>query len=134
MMKMTLKNTASELDYMGFNEKGHGIRINGNGEGISPMQALLLSVAACSSIDVEIFLKKMRNDLISLEVDVEGERAEEETPKRFTDIRLLFKLFGNIKESSAKKAVEMAVEKYCSVAKSLDPRIDITYSFIIIPE
>lgn len=133
-MKMILKSTASELDYMGFNEKGHGTRINGNGEGVSPMQTVLLAAAACSAVDVEIFLKKMRNTLIRLEVEVEGDRAMDEVPKVFTALRLHYKLFGEIKESSAKKSVSMAVEKYCSVTKSLDPSIEISFSYEIINE
>ena len=131
---MTLKSTATELDYMGFNEKGHGIRLNGNGDGTSPMQAVLLAVAACSSIDIEIFLKKMRNDLTRIEVDVEGDRAEEQTPKVFTAIRLHYRLYGKIKEKSAKKSVDMSVEKYCSVSKMLEASVDISYTYEIIEE
>jgi putative redox protein len=134
MMKMTLKSTGSELDYMGFNEKGHGIRLNGNGDGVSPMQSVLLAVAACSSIDVEIFLKKMRNDLTRIEVDVEGDRAEDQLPKVFTAIRLHYKLYGDIKEKSAQKSVDMAVKKYCSVSRMLEATVDVSYTYEIIAE
>ena len=133
-MKMILKSTGSEQDYMGFNEKGHGIRLNGDGEGVSPMQSVLLAVAACSAIDVEIFLKKMRNDLTSIEVEVEGERVEGQIPKVFTAIKLHYKLFGTIKEKSAKKSVSMAVEKYCSVSKMLEPTVDVSYTYSIITD
>ena len=133
-MKMVLKSTGSELDYMGFNDKGHGIRINGNGEGVSPMQTVLLATAACSGVDVEIFLKKMRNELTRLEVEVEGQRALDQVPKVFTSIKLHYKLYGEIKEKSAQKSVDMAVQKYCSVSKMLEPTVDISYTYEIISE
>lgn len=129
---MYLKSTASELDYMGFNEKGHGISINGAGNGVSPMQTVLLAIAACSAIDVEIFLKKMRQNILNIEVEIEGQRREEPLPRVFTDIHVIYKLHGVIKEKSAQKAVEMAIEKYCSVSAMLQNSVNITYEFLII--
>lgn len=131
-MKMYLKSTKSELDYMGFNEKGHGISINGAGEGIAPMQTVLLAIAACSAVDVEIFLKKMRQNLTNIEVELEGQRREEPLPRVFTDIHIIYKLYGQIKEKSAKKAVDMAIEKYCSVSAMLQNSVNFTHEFIII--
>lgn len=131
---MTLQSTASKLDYMGFNSKGHGLRINANQEGISPMENLLLSVAACSCVDVEILLEKMRNKLSHLAVNITGARVEDQTPKPYKSIHLHYILHGSVKEKSAQKAVSMAVEKYCSVSACLDKDIEITYSFEIISE
>jgi putative redox protein len=133
-MKMFLKSTDSELDYMGFNEKGHGISINGEGEGVSPMQTVLLAIAACSAVDVEIFLKKMRQNLHNIEVEIEGQRREEPLPKVFTDIHVSYKLYGDIKLNSAKKAVDMAIIKYCSVSTMLQKSVNITHDFVIIKQ
>jgi len=130
-MKMLLKSTGSEHDYMGYNEKGHGIRINGDGEGVSPMQTVLLAIAACSAVDVEIFLKKMRQNLVKLEVEIEGKRREEPIPKVFTDIHVHYILYGNLKEKSVKKAVDMAIEKYCSVSLMLQKSVHFTHDFRI---
>ncbi len=131
-MAIHIKSTAQHLDYIASNEKGHSIQINGDGNGVAPMQTLLSAVAACSAVDVEIFLSKMRQNLRNLEIKVTGERAENVTPRPFTSIHIHFILYGDIKESSAKKAVSMAVEKYCSVAKSLNPNIPITHDFEIV--
>jgi len=129
---MTLKSTETELDYMGYNSKGHGIRINANKEGISPMENILISVAACSCVDIEILLKKMRNELQSLEVQITGEREEDATPKPYTAIHLKYFLHGKVKEKSAEKAIGMAVDKYCSVSACLDPNIKISYTYEIL--
>ena len=75
----------------------------------------------------------MRNDLDRIEVEVEGDRAEDEVPKVFTAIRLHYKLYGKIKEKSAQKSVDMAVQKYCSVSKMLEPTVDISYTYEILP-
>lgn len=131
---MLLRSTETEYDYMGFNEKGHGIRINGSGHGVSPMQSLLLAAAACSCVDVESLLKKMRNELVRLEVEIDGDRPEGVVPRPFVGIHLHYKLYGKIKEKSASKAIAMAIEKYCSVSSSLDPKIKITHEFTIYEE
>lgn len=128
---MLLKTTSAEKSYMGFNSNGHGIAINANGEGISPMENLLLSVAACSCVDVESILAKMRNELAHLQVEITAERVEDQTPKPFKSIHLHYVLYGEVKESSAEKAISMAVEKYCSVSACLDPGIVITHDFEI---
>jgi putative redox protein len=57
---------------------------------------------------------------------------EEGWVKPFTAIHIAYILTGTIKEKKAKQAVELAVEKYCSVAASLDPSIKISHSFEII--
>lgn len=131
-MVIHIKSTDQNLDYIANNEKGHSIRINGDGYGVTPMQTLLSAAAACSAVDVEIFLSKMRQKLRNLEIEVTGERAENVTPKPFISIHIHFILHGDIKENSARKAVSMAVEKYCSVTKSLNPDIPVTYNFEIV--
>jgi putative redox protein len=130
-MKLTLNSTDEDLDYTIANENGSTISFNANGKGISPMEGLLGAVAACSSVDVEIILKKMRQKLDSLTVVATGERAEDKIPKVFKKMRLKFILEGEIKRESAEKAVKMAVEKYCSVASSLKPDIEITWELVL---
>lgn len=130
-MKTRITSTPHQYEYIGENEKGHKTIINADKEGISPMENLLLSVAACSCVDVEMILKKMRNNLDYLSVDITGDRMDDQVPKPFKGINLHFNLHGNIKEKSAEKAIGMAIEKYCSVASSLDPNIQIKHDFTI---
>lgn len=130
-MKASIVSTSNTYEYIGSNNSGHKTILNANKEGISPMENLLLSVAACSCVDVEMILKKMRNDLDYLHVEITGDRVEDQVPKPFKAIHLHFNLYGDIKEKSAEKAISMAVEKYCSVASSLDPKIRISHAFSI---
>ena len=68
-------------------------------------------------------------DIETFTIEITGERAGEH-PKRFTDIHMVYRLFGdNIDPEKAKRAIELSQTKYCSVAGSLDANI--TYELII---
>ncbi len=131
-MKIQLKSTDNELSYTGMNENGFEQFFSGKKAACSPMETLLMSAAACSSIDLEILLKKMRQSYASIEVEVTGERRQEITPAKFIAIHLHFKITGEVTEKKANKAVQMSLEKMCSVTHSLDPSIEITSSVEII--
>ena len=132
-MKVTISSTQDDLSYKGVNSKEFVQNFSGTGTACSPMETLLMSAAACSSIDLEILLKKMRQKVDSVEVEVVGKRREDITPAKFIAIHLTFKLFGEIKDDKAHKAVEMSLEKMCSVTHSLDQEIEITTSVEVNP-
>ncbi|HHI00531.1 MAG TPA: OsmC family peroxiredoxin, partial [Thermococcus litoralis] len=78
--------------------------------GISPMKTLLLSVAGCTSIDVVMILQKMREPLEHLEVEISGERREEH-PRIYTSVHIHYKIYGDVNEEKAKRAIELSQEK-----------------------
>jgi putative redox protein len=91
------------------------------------MLTLLLAAASCSGVDVVIILEKMRVALTSFSVDVAGTRREEE-PRRYVAIHFTFRLRGaGLDEAKARRAVDLSIEKYCSVIHSLAQDIKITY-------
>lgn len=104
------------------------IVLDGDNEaGPSPMLALLLAAAGCTGADVVVMLKKMRVDLRSLNIDVLGTRRDEH-PKRYTDITYRVSLDGEgLDRAKAERAVELSLEKYCSVVHSLAPDISVKY-------
>lgn len=95
-------------------------------EGVSPTEALLLSLAGCMGVDVRMILEKSRVPLETLEVEVEGERAPE-PPRRFTRIRLAYRVRGPGEEDEAKleRAVALSRDKYCSVLHTLREDLEI---------
>lgn len=98
-----------------------------NGAGPSPMLALLLAAAGCTGADVVVMLKKMRVDLRALNIDVLGTRRDEH-PKRYTDITYRVSMEGEgLDRAKAERAVELSLEKYCSVVHSLAPDISVKY-------
>ena len=91
----------------------------------TPPDALLSALASCAGIDVVDYLAKRRTPVTSLAVDVQADRRELH-PRRFEQIRLRFEIGGTeIDRSHAERAVRLAFERYCSVAASLAPDIDI---------
>jgi len=131
-MIVTLESTHGSMNFKGTNERGQSIQLSGNKESLSPMEALLTAAAACSSIDIELILGKMRQKLDKLEVVVEGERRADVVPAIFTKINLHYKLYGDIKDKKAKEAVSLSLEKYCSVTQSLDKEMEITSTYEVI--
>lgn len=129
-MNIKLESTHGPLNYRGTNERGQSIQLSGDQEAVSPMESVLMAVAGCSSIDVEMILKKMRQDLQKMEVEVKAERATE-APKVFTDIHIHYILHGDLKAEKVKQAIDLSMEKYCSVSIMLKKSVNITYTFDI---
>jgi putative redox protein len=99
--------------------------LGGEHAGLRPMETLLAALAGCSSMDVIKILKKQRQHLERLEVEVNAERADA-VPAVFTKIHLRFKAHGAVDLKKLEKAVALSVEKYCSVSKMLQPKVEIT--------
>ena len=123
------------------NEKGISVKYDatiehgGEETALSPMENVLASLAACSSYDVLIILKKKRQKISKFNVEATAERRTEPLPKIFTKIHLKYILKGQKIDSEAvKKAIQLSEEKYCSVGGMLKNTVDITYSFEIIEE
>ena len=105
------------------------ISIDASGKsGPGPVDVLLCALATCSSLDVVSILEKRRTPVASLDIDVHGERADA-IPAKVTAIQLDFRITGDgIDRAQAENAIELAVNKYCSVRDSLDPAIPIEWS------
>ena len=105
-----------------------GMTIDGDGaRGPSPMDTLLLGVAACMGIDIQEILRKSRVPLEELDFVVRGSRAEDH-PRRYTRIDLDVVLAGPRPEDAARveRAVELSRDKYCSALNSLRTDIRVT--------
>jgi len=95
------------------------------------MDLLLMALGGCSSIDIGLILKKQKQELKDFKVQITAER-EDEIPSVFKKINLHFVLWGDLKEKKVVKSIDLSLEKYCSVAKILEPTAEISYSFEII--
>jgi len=93
--------------------------IGGEGRGMRPMELLLSSVASCAAMDViHILVNKQKEPLEHLSVEIEGERPDT-TPAPFTSMKLVFIARGAVDEAKLRRAVALAVEKYCSARATL---------------
>jgi putative redox protein len=138
MIKIELKRLNDAFHFEASNENGNSVHIDaspdigGTNQGMRPMQMLLAAMGGCSSIDVVNILKKQKQDLKDIQVTVTGEREKDAIPSLYTEVHAHFKLFGKLDKDKAEKAVNLAVDKYCSVAKTLESTARITHSFEII--
>ena len=125
--RVHLKWTGNGMEYLGTGEQGPAAIIDGKSEkGPGPMDTLLLALAGCMAVDVQVILERSRVPMTSLEVGVVGERAPDH-PKRYTRIRLAYRVEGPGEEHQAKleRAVSLSEEKFCSVLHSLRPDIEL---------
>ena len=100
-------------------------------KGVSPMESILMAVAGCSGIDLVSILKKQRQEITSFKAEVEGERVQIEEAKPFKSIVVRFLMEGNLDPKKAAKAAQLSFEKYCSVSKTLEPNVEISYEVFV---
>jgi putative redox protein len=97
-------------------------------KGPGPVDTLLLALASCTSYDIVEILAKRRTPAQSLDIEVTGDRADA-TPAKLTRIHLIYRLAGpGIEREHAERAVDLAVNKYCSVKESIDPAIVVEWT------
>ena len=93
----------------------------------SPVELLLAAAASCTASDVVLILQKQRVVLRGLEVLAQGTRRAEQ-PRRYTALHFVFTVTGEgADEAKARRAIDLSLEKYCSVVASLAPDIRISY-------
>lgn len=137
-MKAKLKKI-SKIGFEAVTESGHTLVLDGSpdngGEnaGARPMEMVLLGLAGCSGIDVALILEKSRQPIDDCEIAVSANRADS-VPAVFTDIHLEYTVSGeNIEPRKVERAINLSMEKYCSVTRMLEPTVKITHSFKILP-
>ncbi|MFN2512955.1 MAG: OsmC family protein [Pyrinomonadaceae bacterium] len=98
----------------------------------SPMELLLIALGGCTGVDVIGVLRKKREDITEYRVEVHGERREDH-PRSFSRMEVHHVVRGrNVSEKSVAQAIELSETKYCSVAATLRPTVEIVSSFEII--
>jgi putative redox protein len=115
---------------------GHAVPIDSDRQSNTapgPMELLLLALGSCTATDVVDILKKKRQKLDSLEVEVSGERAKE-PPTVWVKLEIVYRLKGHLDEKAVKDAIQLSEDKYCSVAATLRKTAPITFRYEIKPE
>jgi putative redox protein len=128
------------LQFVGQADSGHAIvmdgdaDVGGNNTGLRPMELLLIGVGGCSGMDIVSILKKKREKVTDVEINVNGKKAED-YPQKFTDIDIEFVVKGrNLSDEAVKRAVQLSMDKYCSVKATLEGTAKITYGYKIVEE
>jgi putative redox protein len=117
------------LRFAGGETGGPSLVIDGdNVSAPGPMLTLLLAAAACTGSDVVVVLQKMRVSFDQLRIDAAGVRRDSE-PRRYVSLHLDYRITGaEIDPAKVRRAIDLSLEKYCSVIHSLAPDIAVTYA------
>jgi putative redox protein len=97
----------------------------GNEEGYKPLQLFLISLGTCTGGTILPILRKMRKNIASYEMKVEGIRRIEH-PTSFSKIIMEISVqSSDIKEDDMKLVLQKAEEKYCPVWAMIDKSVEI---------
>lgn len=127
-----LVNWRGERNFDAGREGRATIRIDGDGAtGPSPPDVLICALATCVSVDVVDILAKRRTPVESYHVEAIGERVDT-IPRRFSHVTLNVSINGaGIDRAQAERAIDLALNKYCTVKDSLDPDIPVVWNLTL---
>jgi putative redox protein len=132
--KATVRYAGDEF-FIGTTPSGHAQAIDSKGARKSaptPMEMLLVSVAACTAADVVSILEKKRQNISDYRIEISGERREE-YPQAFVRFHVHHIVYGrDVSEHAVRQAIELSDTKYCSVAATVRPTAEITTSYEIV--
>jgi putative redox protein len=118
--------------FEGIAENGNTVQFDADpahAHGPSPMEAVLMALCGCTSVDVVSILEKKRQPLTGLRVTAAATQTET-APRVFTHIKLTYAVRGKLSRKAVEDAVALSKEKYCSVSKMLEKAARIEYEIV----
>jgi putative redox protein len=97
--------------------------------GPGPMEAVLMALCSCTSVEVVGILHKKRQALTGLQVTARATQAEA-PPRVFTHIKLTYAVHGRLSRKAVEDAVSLSKNKYCAVSKMLEKAAAIEYEIV----
>ncbi|MCC8407934.1 OsmC family protein [Mucilaginibacter sp. UR6-1] len=126
MPKIELSRVHGDYGFEAYDENGHTVCMDtspesgGDNFGVRPMQMLLMGIGGCSAIDVISILKKQRQDVKDYKMVINGNREAGKEPSLWQNVDIEFHLYGTIDADKAQRAADLSINKYCSVAATLE--------------
>ncbi|HYJ46902.1 MAG TPA: OsmC family protein [Pyrinomonadaceae bacterium] len=128
---------AGEDLFVGVSPSGHAQALDTNHDRASaatPVELLLIALGSCTAVDVISILRKKREQVTDYRVEVRGTRRTEH-PRAFTRMQVRHIVRGRkVSAKSVAQAIELSETKYCSVAATLRPTVEIISSYEIIED
>lgn len=133
--KVTLLNG---MQFSGAATSGHTLTMDadeasgGSNAGFRPMELLLVAFGGCSGMDVISILRKKRQQVTGLEINIKGEKSDS-APKIYKEVHIEYVVTGkSVEQQAVERAIMLSLEKYCSVGATLAKAGTITHSFRIV--
>jgi putative redox protein len=135
-VKAVVRFVSDDL-FLGVTPSGHALALDTDSQrsiAASPVELLLIALGSCTATDVAGILKKKRQHVTSYIIEVSGTRRDE-YPRKYTAMNVHHILTGrSISAKAVAQAIELSETKYCSVAATLRPTVEIQSTFEIIEE
>jgi putative redox protein len=135
--KVTL---VSNMQFSGKATSGHTLIMDaddesgGQNKGFRPMELLLVGFGGCSGMDVMSILRKKKQPVTGLEINVKGEKVDS-YPKIYKEVHIEYIVKGKgVEKEAVKRAIALSLDKYCSVGATLAKAGSITHSYRIVEE
>lgn len=139
-MLKTKLTWAGGLRFEGKGTFGHPVVVDGaksgggDESGHKPTELLLWGIAACTGMDVVGILRKQRQEIESLEVEVTGHQNEE-YPRPFHTVEIHYAVSGkDVDPVKLGRAIELSSEKYCVVSQTVKNPATVKTSYTILPD
>jgi putative redox protein len=134
--KATVRFAGEDL-FVGITPSGHALTMDTDHErsvAPSPVELLLVALGSCTGVDVIGILQKKRMSVTAYRIEVSGTRRDQH-PRAYTSMNVHHVVTGhNISPRAVEQAIELSETKYCSVAATLRPTVEIHSSYEIIEE
>ena len=135
-VKAVVRFVSDDL-FLGVTPSGHALALDTDSQrsiAASPVELLLIALGSCTATDVAGILKKKRQHVTSYIIEVSGTRRDE-YPRKYTAMNVHHILTGrSISAKAVEQAIKLSETKYCSVAATLRPTVEIQSTFEIIEE
>jgi len=130
----------SEMQFEGNASSGHQLIMDaddgsgGHNKGFRPMELLLVGFGGCTGMDVISILRKKRQNVAGLEMNVKGEKSDAH-PHVYREVRIEYVVKGKgVEKDAVERAIALSLDKYCSVGATLGKTATITHSYRIVEE
>lgn len=137
-IKRALVSWAKGMEFHATTGSGHRLTMDSAGQkgtaskGASPMDLLLVGMAGCTGMDVIDILRKKRQQVSGLEIQIEGTRSET-FPKVYTHIRVNYVVRGkDVSAKAVEHAIHLSETKYCSASIMLGKTAKIKTGYEIV--
>lgn len=132
-MNVQFQQVDDEVQFQAQSESGYEFMVASADEveGVSPMEMVALGLGSCSSVDILSILEKQRQSVDRYDVEVDATRAEDEVPSVFTELHVHYTVEGDVDPDKLQRAIELSLEKYCSVSRMLEKTATISYAFTV---
>lgn len=136
-MKVELRRVNNAFHFEAVGAAGVPVQIDGSPDiggvnaGARPMEMILMGLGGCSAIDIVLILQKQRQIIEDMTISIQAERVPDEIPSLFKTIHVHYNFKGDLQLEKVARAIELSMEKYCSVTAILNKTAVITHSFTV---